>query len=108
MIHGIQIHTNDNVVTLMENANAGSVEVVGESAVGSLKLREAIDRGHKAALHAIPAGGDVIKYGIAIGTATQKIQAGAWVHLHNCRSGLDQRSSTLDLKTGAPTDTSYS
>jgi hypothetical protein len=29
------------------------------------------------------------------------------VHLHNCQSQLDERSSTLDLHTGLPGDTRY-
>jgi hypothetical protein len=42
----------------------------------------------------------VIKYGVTIGLATRDIDAGEWVHLHNCRSLLDEGSSTLDLHTG--------
>ena len=49
----------------------------------------------------------VIKYGVEIGIATQMIEPGEWVHLHNCKSKYDERSSTLDLETGAPTDTPY-
>jgi altronate dehydratase small subunit len=107
-VHGILINAGDNVITLLEDATAGPVTVVGESQIKSLELGEAVERGHKAALCTIPAGGELIKYGIAIGVATQTIEAGQWVHLHNCRSSLDARSSTLDLKTGAPSDTEYS
>jgi altronate dehydratase small subunit len=105
---GILVNARDNVITLLEDAAAGPVTVVGESQIKCLELGEPVERGHKAALCRIPAGGEVIKYGIAIGLATQTIEAGQWVHLHNCRSSLDARSSTLDLKTGAPSDTKYS
>ena len=47
----------------------------------------------------------VIKYGVRIGHATQPVARGAWVHLHNLASDLDERSGTLDLHSGAPTDT---
>ena len=66
---------------------------------------EKIQRGHKVALKDVAADGAVIKFGIRIGHATQPIRRGAWVHLHNLASDLDQRSGTLDLHSGAPTDT---
>ena len=49
----------------------------------------------------------MIKYGFPIGHATQPIRAGDWVHLHNCASNYDSRSSTLDVHSGATTDTVY-
>lgn len=107
MVGGIQVNPADNVVTLLGDAPAGPIDVVGDGQTKRLELREPIERGHKAALRAIAAGEEVVKYGIAIGNATKQIEIGQWVHLHNCRSQLDQRSSTLDLKTGAPTDTHY-
>jgi len=105
--HAILINDRDNVVTLLEDAPAGPISIVGESPIQCLELGEPVESGHKVALSTIPAGGEVIKYGIAIGLATQTIEAGRWVHLHNCRSNLDTCSSTLDLKTGAPSDTEY-
>jgi hypothetical protein len=48
-----------------------------------------------------------VKYGVTIGVATEPIGAGTWVHTHNCRSELDERSHTLDRHTGAPTDIKY-
>ena len=67
---------------------------------------ESIARGHKIALRPIAEGRRrCVKYGVTIGFATEPIAAGAWVHTHNCRSGLDERSHTLDRHTGAPTDT---
>jgi hypothetical protein len=107
MVGGIQVNAADNVVTLLGDAPAGPIDVIGQSVPKHLELSEPIARGHKAALCAIAAGEEVVKYGIAIGVATKQIEVGQWVHLHNCRSRLDERSSTLDLQTGAPTDTSY-
>jgi altronate hydrolase/altronate dehydratase small subunit len=49
----------------------------------------------------------VIKYGVRIGHATEPIAVGDWIHLHNCASDLDERSNTLEVTTGAPTDTIY-
>ena len=60
-----------------------------------------------AALADIPAGAAIIKFGVVIGLAIADIRAGQWIHLHNCRSQVDERSGTLDNETGAPTDTTY-
>lgn len=100
-----RINANDNVATLLDDAVAGSVEVLGAVASDRIVAREAIARGHKIALVDIPNGAAVIKFGVRIGHATQPIPAGAWVHLHNLASDVDVRSGTLDLHSGAPTDT---
>ena len=50
---------------------------------------------------------NIIKYAIPIGRATADIPAGSWVHLHVMRSNYDERSSHLDVRTGAPKDTKY-
>jgi altronate dehydratase small subunit len=49
----------------------------------------------------------VVKYGIPIGRATRDIAPGEWVHLHNCASYLDEKSSSLDLESGLPKDSAY-
>ena len=41
--------------------------------------------GHKIALHDITAGERIIKYGVAIGKATQDIKRGEHVHVHNIK-----------------------
>lgn len=49
---------------------------------------DAIDRvplGHKIAMRDIAKGEQVIKYGTAIGRATQDIRAGQHVHVHNVK-----------------------
>ncbi|MGC4030381.1 MAG: SAF domain-containing protein [Tepidisphaeraceae bacterium] len=55
----------------------------------------------------LAAGDPVIKFGVPIGRASRPIRRGEWVHLHNCDSNFDARSGTLDLHTGALTDTKY-
>src|SRR6478735_1236090 len=99
-----QIHGSDNVATLLDDASDGEVEILGENA-GRIQLLEKISGGHKIALRDIEAGGAVVKFGVRIGHATLPIKRGAWVHLHNLASDLDVRSGTLDLHSGAPTDT---
>ena len=102
-----QIHPGDNVATLLEDVAAGPVELIGGNSDASpLTAREPISRGHKIALVDIAANAAVMKFGTRIGHAKLLIPRGAWVHLHNLASDLDARSGTLDLHSGAPTDTS--
>jgi altronate dehydratase small subunit len=105
-----QIHSADNVATALDDVPAGPVQWLGEATLKSaqspiLAARESIARGHKIALTDIATGAAVVKFGVRIGHATQPIARGAWVHLHNLASDLDVRSGTLDLHSGAPTDT---
>ena len=99
-----QIQPQDNVATLLDDAPAGAAEILGAQPK-KIRLLEKIERGHKAALCDIAANEAVIKFGVRIGHATQPIQRGAWIHLHNLASDLDERSGSLDLRSGAPTDT---
>jgi altronate dehydratase small subunit len=104
MPRAFQIQPQDNVATLIDDAATGSVEVIGATR-GEIVVTENIPRGHKLALRDITPDEAVVKFGVRIGRATQAIPRGGWVHLHNLASDLDDRSSTLDLHSGAPTDT---
>jgi altronate dehydratase small subunit len=101
-----QIQPQDNVATMADDLPGGMVELTGAGR-GEVSAREKILRGHKVAVRDIAADEAVIKFGVRIGHATQPIPRGAWVHLHNLASDLDERSGTLDLHSGAPTDTVY-
>jgi altronate dehydratase small subunit len=83
----ILLNVSDNVATALQDLTAGdSVSVrIGETTY-SVILREDIAFGHKYALRDIAQGEEVLKYGLPIGTALEEIRAGAWVHVHNCRS----------------------
>jgi altronate dehydratase small subunit len=98
-----QVHASDNVATLLSDASAGSlVAIVGAKKKSELTAREKIAMAHKIALAPIAEGEAVIKFGVLIGIAMRRIEPGEWVHLHNCRSQLDERSGSFDLQTGAP------
>ena len=43
----------------------------------------------------------------SLSTLYVQTRQGAWVHLHVMRSLYDERSSHLDINTGAPKDTKY-
>lgn len=99
-----QIQSNDNVATLLGDADVGEIEILG-ARPGKIRSLEKIALGHKIALRDIAHGEAAIKFGVRIGRATKPIPGGSWVHLHNLASELDERSGTLDLQSGAPTDT---
>ncbi len=101
------IHREDNVGTALVGLVPGPVRVLGEvdiHEVAEVACSEPIDAGHKMASRAIAKGEAVVKYGLPIGRATCDIAPGQWVHLHNCESQFDERSNTLDVHTGAPTE----
>jgi len=102
------IHPDDNVATLLNDApEQAIVQVLGSGRCREVTGKNSIQLGHKIALCDIADGEPIIKFGVTIGRATKKILAGQWVHLHNCTSLFDERSQTLELHTGASTDTRY-
>jgi hypothetical protein len=102
------LHASDNVATLLGEAAAGApISIVGSAQSTALSAREKIELGHKVALADLPAGAPIVKFGVVIGIATRPIAAGEWVHLHNCRSQLDERSGHFDIHTGEPGDNAY-
>lgn len=79
----IVISPRDNVATVLDPLKAGqTIEVDGQP----IAVREAIASGHKIALTRIAAGEAVLKYGSPIGIASQDIEIGAHVHVHNVAS----------------------
>lgn len=83
------------------------MEILGAVSGSMLTVGENMELGHKVVVMDIAYGAPVMKYGVAIGTAGENIFRGKWAHLHNCISQFDQRSGTLDVHTGAATDTRY-
>lgn len=83
----IRIHPSDNVIVALEDIKKGEkVELDGVSVV----TLEDVARGHKIAIAPIPAGAPVMKYGNPIGLAKEDIAPGAWVHVHNVKTGLSE------------------
>lgn len=81
----IILNPDDTVGVALEKLATGTVINLTD---GQLKLIEDIPLGHKFALRELPAGANVLKYGVPIGHATQAIPAGAWVHVHNVKTNL--------------------
>ena len=81
----IKIHPSDTVAVALSSLSRGTVLEISERQV---TLLDDIPSGHKFALTAIPAGAPVIKYGNPIGSASEEIAPGAWVHTHNLKTML--------------------
>jgi len=76
----IQVHDSDDVCVALRDIAAGT-----EVEAGGIRLVVASDvpKGHKIAVRAIAEGQTVHKYGFVIGKASQPIQPGDHVHMHN-------------------------
>lgn len=87
-IEAFIIDAKDNVATLfIHNGNRGTkirVEVDGNPL--EIELKDNVRFAHKFAIRRIPKGEQVIKYGYSIGTATEDIEPGQHVHVHNTES----------------------
>ncbi|HKI81140.1 MAG TPA: UxaA family hydrolase [Pseudodesulfovibrio sp.] len=80
----IVMSSKDNVGNAIEDIVGGdevSYTVDGEQHM--IAAQDEIPFGFKAAVHDIPAGGDIIKYKEVIGRAAVDIKAGECVHIHN-------------------------
>lgn len=107
MITAYKIDPGDNVATLLAACRAGEEVRLRGVSDEVLAATEDIRAEHKIALIDIVEGESVLKYGTAIGRATRSVKKGETIHLHNCASIYDERSNTLDVESGAPTDTPY-
>lgn len=88
----------NNIIKISENDNV-AVAVIGLeknekifTEDTEIILREGIPQGHKVSLQNIFQGQEIIKYGHPIGKATKDITKGTWVHSHNLKSSLKEKS----------------
>lgn len=83
----IVIKKADNVATAIRDIPAGREATVGvEDERIVIRVNQDIPFGHKLALKPIQPGEDILKYGTVIGRATNAIQPGDHVHVHNVES----------------------
>jgi altronate hydrolase len=80
-VQAIRMDAGDNVAVVTAGVQAGDVVELADGA--KVRAAEAVPRGGKVALSAIPAGQMVIRYGEDIGLATTDIAEGQHVHTHN-------------------------
>jgi len=77
------LHSGDNIAIAAHELPAGTeLNVAGSRVV----LKQAVDIGHKFACKTIAKGAKIFKYRAPIGSATQDIAPGEYVHTHNLTS----------------------
>lgn len=83
----IRLATTDNVLIATRDLAPGrSATAAGEV----VSLSSTVSLGHKVASEALAPGDKVVRYAMAIGSATAPIAAGDWVHTHNLTSDYIQ------------------
>ncbi|SQI44152.1 galactarate dehydratase [Leminorella richardii] len=85
--NAVVIHSQDCVATaIMPLAAGDKASMFIGSEAKEVTLRNAIPAGHKFAIRAMARHDEVYKYGESIGRATQAIELGEHVHVHNVES----------------------
>ncbi|RYH07039.1 galactarate dehydratase [Tropicimonas sp. IMCC6043] len=80
-IPALKIHGADNVSVVLAEGGLEAGAVLDDGT----ELREAVPVGHKVALENIPRDGEVTRYGVTIGIASEDLLRGAWVNEHRIR-----------------------
>jgi altronate dehydratase small subunit len=84
----VVLTARDNVATTLAGLTAGeTLELRTGDGTVTVRLSADVPFGHKFSLTRIEPGEPVIKYGEVIGTATELIEPGDYVHTHNVVSG---------------------
>ena len=79
----ILLHPDDTVLVCATPVNAGDpLQIDG----ATLPAPEPVAVGHKIARSKLRPGQTVVKYGAPIGSITDPVPVGGWIHSHNMRS----------------------
>ena len=70
----VKIKDQDNVVVVVQDTAKGTEIMEG------LVANQDIPQAHKVALTDIPAGGEIIRYGVVLGYAIDPIKKGDWIN----------------------------
>ena len=80
------IHDEDNVAIALSDVAAGEQVKSRSKGIDLIyTCNQDVPFGHKIAIVGIRSGDKIVKYGHPIGSATQDIKPGDWVHVHNVR-----------------------
>ncbi len=91
----IHLSARDNIAIARAPLAAGQkVRLEGRE----ITLLDAVPMGHKLALVAVPAGGDIVRYGQIMGRARMAIEPGRHVHVHNV--AYEELSFNYEFPTG--------
>jgi len=82
----IKMNPSDTVATSLDELEGEDIVCIispSRRVLQELKVRVDIPFGHKLALTKMSKGNNVIKFGEVIGVASQAIEVGEYVHVHN-------------------------
>ena len=83
----VVLNDADNVATsLVPLAAQSRIEVELNGVSRAITVLDTIPFGHKLAILPLARGDEVLKYGEVIGRASEAIEPGRWVHVHNVES----------------------
>ena len=82
----VVIHPKDDVAVALRPLVAGRICVRSGNELIEMEIGQDVPLGHKLALHDLPEGALVHKYGEAIGAMSHAVARGGHVHVHNLRS----------------------
>lgn len=91
----IKISGADNVAIALKDLSIGQIFEIDGEVFG---LKDQIKKGHKFATRPIKKSQNIFKFGFPIGTSTQEIAIGEWVHIHNIKSNLVDSKIEFDYK----------
>lgn len=91
LVHRIGDHVAVAVADLRPGPATGAF-VTGDDTF-AIEVRHDVPLGHKVALRDLPAGEEVVEYGVQVGVTSQDVRAGDHVHDHNLRSARWHQSS---------------
>ena len=81
------MHENDNVATAVKDIQLQEkIELIVDRESREIEIVDPIPWGHKFAIKPIIKGQGIVKYGEFIGKATEDIDIGKRVHVHNVES----------------------
>lgn len=83
----IRLAATDNVLIATRDLPPGPCSTAAGEVV---RLTSTVPLGHKVASQALERGDKVVRYAMAIGSATEPVRAGDWVHTHNLASDYIQ------------------
>ena len=93
MKRALMMNAKDNVATALEHLDMKAlihVVLPSQEILKEVAPNQAVPFGHKIAIIGIKKGDKVIKYGEVIGNASQDIELGDYVHVHNVKSNRMQ------------------
>ncbi|MBD1551450.1 galactarate dehydratase [Pseudomonas typographi] len=94
----IRLHEDDNVVVVVNDQGVGEGSVFPDG----LTTIEGVPQSHKVALHTIPEGAPVRRYGQVIGYAVKELPKGSWVQEHQLKMPQAPALDSLPMADAVP------